>query len=694
MHLVQKIASAALLGLALLGLARAQDNDPYLWLEDVHGDRPMAWVSAHNAAALDQLQARPEYQQIRQSVQAMLHSNARLSEVTMHGGWLYNFWVDGEHQRGVWRRATMAQYRSADPAWETVIDLDQLATAEHEKWVWHDAVCLYPKAERCLVLLSRGGGDAHVVREFDTVTRRFVDDGFTLPEAKSDVAWIDHDTLLVATDSGPGSTTISGYARIVREWRRGTPLSAARTLYEGKADDMRVSAEKTFTPGHAYQFITRTINYYNSELFLREDGKLAKVPVPADAQTYTLDDQLIIQLNSDWEVSGVRYPQGALLATDLRRFMRGARRFAVLFTPTPSSSLDGVTATRGALLLNILDNVRNRLVEARRVSGQWRQRKVDAPAFGQLSVAALDPAASGDYILKVTDFLHPTTTYLAHTGSDARTLLKSMPAFFEADAYTVQQFHAVSQDGTRVPYFVVMNKLARMDGSNPTMLNAYGGFQLPMKPHYLGPMGDAWLKHGGVYVLANIRGGGEFGPAWHQAAVKQNRQRAFDDFLAVAEDLIQRRITSPRHLGISGRSNGGLLVGAAMTQRPDLFNAVVCGAPLLDMRRFSKLLAGASWIAEYGDPDDPQQWAYIGKYSPYQNVLQDRHYPRVLFTTSTSDDRVHPGHARKMAARMQEQGHDVLYWENTEGGHAAAASIDQEVQWWAITYSFLLAQLK
>jgi prolyl oligopeptidase len=694
MHLYQKIASAALIGLALLGHARAQETDPYLWLEEVHGAKPMEWVAAHNTASLGELQARPEYKEIQQSVQTMLNSSARLPDVTMHGGFLYNFWVDASHQRGVWRRATMAQYRRAAPAWETVLDLDQLAATENEKWVWHDVVCLAPKAERCLVLLSRGGGDAHVVREFDMATRRFVDDGFTLPEAKTDVAWIDRDTLLVATDFGPGSTTTSGYARVVKEWKRGTPLSAARTLYEGKTDDMRVSAEKKFTPGHAYQFVTRTVNFYSSELFLREGGKLTKVAVPADAQTYTLDGQLIIQLNSDWDVNGVHYPEGVLLATDLRRFMRGERHFAVLFTPTPASSLDGVTVTRGALLLNVLDNVRNRLVEARLVNGQWRQRKVDAPAFGQLSATALDALVSDDYILKVTDFLHPTTTYLARVGSDQRTMLKSMPAFFDGDPYTVQQFHAVSKDGTRLPYFVVMDKRAPMDGSNPTLLNAYGGFQLPMKPYYLGPMGDTWLKHGGVYVLANIRGGGEFGPAWHQAAVKQNRQRAFDDFLAVAEDLIARKITSPRHLGISGRSNGGLLVGAALTQRPDLFNAVVCGAPLLDMRRFSKLLAGASWIAEYGDPDDPEQWAYIGKYSPYQNVREDQHYPRVLFITSTSDDRVHPGHARKMAARMQQQGHDVLYWENTEGGHVAATSIAQEVQLWAVTYSFLLAQLK
>ncbi|MBV7538630.1 prolyl oligopeptidase family serine peptidase [Duganella sp. sic0402] len=694
MNLYQKIASMALLALALPRLASAQDSDPYQWLEEVRGERQMQWVAGQNTTALRELQSTPEYEEILHSVRTALNTSVRLPEVTQHGRFLYNFLIDAEHQRGVWRRTTMQQYQRQQPAWETIIDVDQLAARENEKWVWHDAQCLYPQARRCLILLSRGGGDAHVVREFDTVARRFIEDGFRLPEAKSEVSWIDQNTLLVGTDFGAGTLTASGYARVVKEWKRGTPLAEARTLYEGAADDMRISAHHQLTAGEGLQFVTRTINFYRSELFWRDHGTLRKLPVPDDAQTFVLGGQLAIQLNSDWDVNGKRYPQGALLATDLRRLVGGERQLAVLFTPTPASSLDGVTVTRGALLLNILDNVRNRLVEVRRVGQQWRQRKVDAPAFGQLEASALDPLASDDYILKVTDFLNPTTTYLGRIGNDQRTLLKAMPAYFDASAYKVQQFHAASKDGTQVPYFVVMSKQARLDGGNPTLLNGYGGFQIPMKPHYLGPMGDAWLKHGGVYVLANIRGGGEFGPSWHQAAVKQNRQRAYDDFLAVAEDLIQRKITSPRHLGISGRSNGGLLVGVAFTQRPDLFNAVICGAPLLDMQRFTKLLAGPSWMAEYGDPDDPAQWAYLSKYSPYQNVLKDRHYPRVLFTTSTSDDRVHPGHARKMAARMEEQGHDVLYWENTEGGHSVAASIEQEVQWWAATYSFLLKQLK
>jgi prolyl oligopeptidase len=694
MRSYQKLAGGMVLGLAALGQAHAQKGDPYQWLEEVSGEKPMAWVKEQNAIALKELQTRPEYPAVNERLRTILNSRERIPFVAKHGDYLYNFWRDAQHTRGIWRRTTMQQYQRTEPEWETVIDLDQLASDEKENWVWHGAHCMYPKGDRCLVSLSRGGGDAHVVREFDTTTRSFVKDGFTLPEAKSDIAWIDNDTIFVSTDFGEGSMTTSGYPRIVKEWKRGTPLTAARTLYEAKSEDLGVGAYKDFTPGYDHQFISRQIGFYASELFLREGDKLTKVDKPDDANAYTVRDQLIFELRSDWDVNGQRYPQGALLATDFRKFMAGERQFDVLFTPTPTSSLDGVAATRSTLMLNILENVKSRIVEFTRVDGKWQQRKVDAPAFGTLEVHSLDAIASDDYFLTVTDFLNPTTMYLAHSGNDQRTALKSLPGFFDARPYVVKQFQATSRDGTQVPYFVVMNKQARLNGKNPTVLYGYGGFEVSMKPFYSGTTGEAWLKQGGVYVLANIRGGGEFGPRWHQAALKENRQRAFDDFIAVAQDLIKRKVSSPRHLGIMGGSNGGLLVGAALTQRPDLFNAVVCQVPLLDMQRYSKLLAGASWMGEYGDPDDPKQWSYISKYSPYQNVFKDKHYPRVLFTTSTRDDRVHPGHARKMVAKMKDQGHDVLYWENTEGGHAGAANNDQQAQMWALTYTFLLQQLK
>ncbi|WP_374583247.1 prolyl oligopeptidase family protein [Pseudoduganella sp.] len=695
MRSYRKMASGVVLGLAAAGGAYAQQQpDPYLWLEDVAGEKPLAWVKEQNAIAEKELQAQPDYKGIHDRLKTILNSKERIPYVSKQGDYYYNFWRDAVHTRGIWRRTTLEQYQKAEPQWETVLDIDKLAADEKENWVWHGASCLYPKGEKCLVQLSRGGGDAHVVREYDIAQRAFISDGFNLPEAKSDISWIDADTVFVSTDFGAGSMTTSGYPRIVKEWKRGAPLAAAATLYEARNEDLGVGAYKDFTPGHSHQFISRQIGFYASELFLRDGGKLTKVEKPDDANAYTVRDQLVIDLRSDWTINGATYKQGSLLATDFKRFMAGERRFEVLFTPTATSSLDGVSATRSALLLNVLDNVKNRLVELRHIDGKWQQRKVDAPAFGTLGVQALDPVDSDQYFLTVTDFLTPTTMYLAQAGSDQRTALKSLPAYFDAKPYTVQQHMAVSKDGTKVPYFVVMAKKAKLNGKNPTILYGYGGFEVSMKPFYSGSTGEAWLKQGGAYVLANIRGGGEFGPRWHQAALKENRQRAFDDFTAVAQDIIKRKITSPRHLGIMGGSNGGLLVGTALTQRPDLFNAVVCQVPLLDMQRYSKLLAGASWMGEYGDPDDPKQWAYISKYSPYQNVFKDKHYPRVLFTTSTRDDRVHPGHARKMVAKMKEQGHDVLYWENTEGGHAGAANNDQQAQMTAQTYAFLLKQLK
>ncbi len=693
------MVAKAVLGLAALGAASAQaqaqggGSDPHGWLEDVGGDRPLSWVRAHNDATERELGG-AVHEALRARLQTILDARDRIPYAGKHGDWLYNFWRDAHHVRGIWRRTTLAEYRKEAPAWETVIDLDQLARDEHENWVWAGVSCLEPRGERCLVSLSRGGGDARVVREFDLKERAFVAGGFALPEAKSSIGWIDRDTIFVATDFGPGSMTSSGYARIVKEWKRGEPLANARTVFEAEATDLSASAWKDATPGFEREFVSRQIDFYTGELFLREGGKLVRIDKPRDANAWAVRDQLLVELRSDWAVDGRSWPQGSLLAIDFAAFLRGERNFEALFTPSATTSLDGVAVTKNALLLTVLDKVKNRVVELRRDGKGWRRRDVAAPAIGTLAVSALDDVESDQYFLTVTDFLHPSTLYLGQVGADARERLKAMPAYFDASPYKVEQFEARSKDGTMVPYFVVMARKAKLDGKNPTVLYGYGGFEVSLKPSYSGMIGNAWLDQGGVYVLANIRGGGEFGPRWHQAALKGNRQKAYDDFIAVAQDLIKRKVTSPRHLGIMGGSNGGLLVGAALTQRPDLFNAVVCQVPLLDMRRYHQLLAGASWMGEYGDPDDPKQWEFIGKYSPYHNVFKDKHYPRVLFTTSTRDDRVHPGHARKMAALMQDQGHDVLYWENTEGGHAGAANNAQTARMWALTYTFLLKQLK
>jgi prolyl oligopeptidase len=672
------------------------EQDPYLWLEDVASSQALGWVGERNRETEAELAQRPDYAALRTRLKTILDSKDRIPYVGRHGDWFYNFWRDADHERGIWRRTTLEEYRKPAPHWDTVLDLDQLARDEDENWVWAGASFLKPRGDRCLVSLSRGGGDAHVVREFDLASLAFVEDGFSLPEAKGSAGWIDRDTVFVATDFGPGSMTDSGYPRVVKEWKRGTPLASARLVYEASADDLSASGWFDYTPGHERQFVQRQIGFYSSELFVRDaaSGALARVDKPEDADAFTVRDQLLIQLRSDWTVGGTCYPQGALLATGFKDFMSGGRNFTALFTPTTTTSLEDVGATRDAILLTVLDKVKNRIVELRHVDGAWQRREVDAPGMGALGLYAVDEIESDQYFLTVTDFLTPSSLYLAQTGSHERALLKSMPAFFDASPYTVSQFEAASKDGTPVPYFVVAQRGVRLDGANPALLYGYGGFEVSLTPFYSGVTGAAWLERGGIYVLANIRGGGEFGPRWHQAALKDQRQNAFDDFLAVAEDLIARGFTRPPHLGIMGGSNGGLLVGAALTQRPDLFGAVVCQVPLLDMRRYHQLLAGASWMGEYGDPDDPDEWAYIGKYSPYHRVSPTERYPRVLFTTSTRDDRVHPGHARKMAARMREQGHDVLYWENTEGGHAGAANNEQTATMWALTYTFLWKQLK
>jgi prolyl oligopeptidase len=679
--------------MATQGLAQLPD-DPWRWLEDLEGEAALAWVGERNAACLAELEASQHYAPLHARLRTIFNSRERIPFVTRHKGQYYNFWRDDSHARGVWRRTSAEQFLLAEPDWETVLDLDRLAREEGENWVWAGARFLPPDGQRCLLSLSRGGGDASVVREFDLAARAFAADGFCLPEAKGSASWIDHDTLLVATDFGPGTLTAAGYPRTVRQWRRGTPLDGATLVYEAGQDDLNAAGWKVFTPGCDWQFIERQITFYTSELFVREGDTLRQVGKPDDATAWTARDQLLIELRSDWTVGQRTWPQGALLAIGFTRFMAGERHFEMLFEPSPARSLDKVTMTADALLLTELDNVSNRVVELRHANGRWQRRTVASPGFGSLDVAAEDPYGSDRYFMTVNDFLTPTTLYLAHVGSDARTALKSMPAWFDAARCQVRQYQAQSRDGTAIPYFVVMPADAPLDGSNPTVLYGYGGFEISLKPSYSAVTGAAWLEHGGIHVVANIRGGGEFGPRWHQAALREKRQLAFDDFIAVAQDLIARGLSSARRLGIMGGSNGGLLVGAAMTQRPDLFHAVVCQVPLLDMRRYHQLLAGASWMGEYGDPDLEADWEFIGSYSPYHQVRAGQRYPRALLTTSTRDDRVHPAHARKMVARMQEQGHDVLYWENTEGGHAGAANNAQQARMWALTYSFLLDTLR
>jgi prolyl oligopeptidase len=635
-------------------------EDPYLWLEDVTGERALAWVKQQDAISTRELEASPDFEPIRRRLLSILDSKERIPYVEKHGAYCYNFWRDDKNVRGLWRRTTLAEYKKAEPAWEVVLDLDQLSSKEKENWVWKGDEILYPTFDRCLLLLSRGGADATVVREFDLNAKAFVTNGFYLPEAKSDVTWRNRDTLYVGTDFGPGSLTTSGYPRVVKEWTRGSALKEAKLVFEGKPEDVGVGAKVVHDHGRTYEFIQRSVTFFTDQEFVRRGDEWTRIDKPDDAAVSTFEDQLLLKLRTDWTVSGKTWPGGALLAADFDSYLKGERKFSVLFEPTDRKSLAGTSDTKHYLILNELENVRNRLYVLQHKDSGWTRSPLDAPAFGSVNATGVDPDESDDYFMTVTDFLTPSSLHLGTLGRPEREKLKSLPVFFKADGMEISQHEAVSKDGTKVPCFQVSRKGLQLEGNNPTLLYGYGGFEISMQPTYNAGVGSAWLERGGVYVLANIRGGGEFGPKWHEAARKEHRQRAYDDFIGVAEDLIARKVTSPKHLGIQGGSNGGLLMGVMLTERPDLFKAVVCQVPLLDMRRFNKLLAGASWMDEYGDPDKPEDWTYISRYSPYQNVVKDRQYPRTLFMTSTRDDRVHPGHARKMVARMAALAYTLL----------------------------------
>lgn len=672
-------------------------NDPYLWLEEVQGDKALAWVRERNAVSKSLLQSQPLFADNKAKVLAILNNRDQIPGVTRRGNHLYNFWRDDKNPRGLWRRTSLEEYRKPQPLWDVLLDLDALGKTENENWVWAGSDCLAPDYNRCLISLSRGGADAKVTREFDVSRREFVKDGFVLPEAKSRLNWVDIDTLLVGTDFGPGSLTKSGYVRVIKQWKRGTPLSSAVVVFEGQESDVSAFATVDMTPGYERTIMGRSTDFYNTEISLWVNGRLVKIDKPSDASLSWHREWAFLLLKRDMQVDNRIYKNGSLLAIKFDELLDGKRSYHVLFEPTVTRSLsrEGFSTTRDHVLLNILDNVAGRIEELQFKDSKWQRRDVKVPLTGTLSARGMhDPFVKDDplanhYVMSYLDFLTPASLYLGKAGSDERELLKSNPVFFDSQGMRTEQRFATSKDGTQVPYFVVYPKNYKSDGTNPTVLYGYGGYQISMAPFYSGGWGTTWYQRGGVFVVANIRGGGEFGPAWHQSAIKQNKQKSYDDFAAVAEDLIKAGITQPKHLGIMGGSNGGLLVGAVMVQRPELFGAVVCSVPLLDMQRYHKLLAGNSWMAEYGDPDKPEEWAFISKYSPYQNVKQGVKYPKVLFATSTRDDRVHPGHARKMAARMIEQGHEVLYYENIEGGHGGAADNAQRANLVALENTFL-----
>jgi len=669
----------------------AAADDPFLWLEEVEGDEALAWVEAQNAATLARLRAHPAFDEVYERTLEILSSDDRIPFPSLIGDRVYNFWQDADHPRGLWRRTSWDDYLGGSPRWETVLDVGALGAEEGVNWAFAGARCLAPEYRRCLLSLSRGGADAAEVREFDLEARAFILDGFYLPEAKSSVAWVTEDSLLVATDFGEGSLTTSGYARVAKLWARGTPLDEARTVFEGAPGDVRVGVGNLRSGDRDYAVVSHRPSFFEGSTHVLVADELVRLELPLDASPSLVGDRLVVYLRSDWEIGGRTFPQGAVIAAGIDGFLAGAPAFESVVVPTEREVVRRVATTRNYLLVNKLTNVRGELHRYRYDGGRWVGERVPVGAMGSVNSGATSDAHDR-FFLTYTSFLQPTALYVAEPDGTVRVVRES-PALFDASGLTVAQHEATSADGTAIPYFVVHREGMALDGSHPTQLYAYGGFEVAQTPGYSGLLGAAWLERGGVYVLANIRGGGEFGPAWHRSALREHRQRAFDDFIAVAEDLVARGITSPGRLGIRGGSNGGLLVGAALTQRPDLFGAAVSAVPLLDMQRYHLLLAGASWMAEYGDPDDPADWAFIQRYSPYHNLREDAAYPPTLFTTTTRDDRVHPGHARKMAARMAAMGHDVYYFENTEGGHGSGTTPEQQALSWAVTYTYLLARL-
>jgi prolyl oligopeptidase len=691
------------------GLPNLSDlTDPRIWLEDVEGEEALAWVLERNKQAINDI-GEPSEKKTYDRLLDMMDSNEKIPFIgRVLNGLYYNFWQDENHAKGIWRRCTLEEYRKAEPAWELVLDVDALGEAEGVSWVWGGSTLLdegpdVPK-DRVMLRLSRGGSDATVAREFDLDKKEFVaeaDGGFVLPEAKSQISYKDRDTLLVGGVFGEDEMTESGYSRTVHEWKRGTPLASAPLVYEGDRSDVSVGGFAYLDRGRSYEMRYRSLTFYTSlyELKTMPDGSFERIPVPDDATVGTFADQLLVTLRSEW----LGHPAGAMLAAPVGEFMAAADDEArkatlqILFGPTETASLEASTETRNYLILSVLDDVVTELRFFRYDEPQraWNlERSFREEGLASPSASAVDAEVGDSIWMTSSGYTQPTTLSIADAAApQEQERLKSLPAFFDASGITTTQHFATSADGARVPYFLVCKEDLPLDGTTPTLLYGYGGFEISLTPGYSGGVGAAWLEKGYAYAVANIRGGGEYGPRWHQSALKEKRRKAYEDFEAIAKDLCARGVTSAPKLGCQGGSNGGLLTGNMLVRSPELFGAIVCQVPLLDMHRFHTLLAGASWMGEYGNPEE--EWeAFLSQYSPYHNIEPGTSYPPILFTTSTRDDRVHPGHARKMVGKLIEMGNgETYYYENMEGGHGGAADNKQRAFMSTLAYDFLEQQL-
>lgn len=669
----------------------SESADPYLWLEEIEGEKALEWARAQNKITDEAFTSLPLFTELRDKFLTVFNDKERVIYPDMVGNNVYNLWQDEQNERGIWRRMSREDFLNGKNNWEVVLDLDKLSAEENRKWVFGGATWLGPEYNLCLLNLSDGGKDESVIREFDASTKTFVTGGFTVSESKGSAAWIDENNILVATNYGSGTMTTSGYPSIVKLWKRGADPAGAETLLTTDTATMGIFVSSMNVRGKQYTFVDLKKGFYETETFLYTTEGLRRIEVPADVNFYGMHgDDVLLYLQSDWTIGNETFKSGSLVSYDLPGFLSGKILVRTIYQPEERTSFVSVLSAKDFVVVSTMENVQGKLKIFRSEEGKWVENPVPVPEFGTVWLVSADDQTD-DYFFSFSNPLTPSTLY--YGDGDKITVLKKQKEYFDASGMEVNQYEAISKDGTAIPYFIVHPKDMVCDGKNPTLIYGYGGFNIPYQPGYSSVAGIGWLAQGGVYVIANIRGGGEFGPAWHHAALKEKRQNAYDDFFAVAEDIISKKITSPQYLGVYGWSNGGLLTGVALTQRPDLYNAVVIGAPLLDMKRYSHMLAGASWMDEYGNPDNPEDWAYISKFSPYQNVNKQTSYPEPLFITSTKDDRVHPGHARKMAAKMIGMGHPVYYHETIEGGHGAASTNAQEAEMEALTYTYLNKKL-
>ena len=666
-------------------------SDPYLWLENVEGADALDWVKSQNKITETRYAESEEFSSTYEELLKEYQSTDRIPYASVQGGMMYNFWRDEKNVRGLWRRTTIESYKTDNPEWETLLDIDELAEKENENWVYKGSNCLAPNYDKCLLRLSIGGKDAVVVREFDLVKKTFVENGFNTTESKQYLSWINENQIMVATNFGEGTMNESGYPKQVKVWTRGENLEDISPIFDGDYTKIFSFPFASIRPDGNYYGVVEGPTFFTQVLHLLKDKELVQIDLPLKMDVAgTFKGSLIVSLDEDWR----DYVSGSLVAVNIEDALNqeiSDTSIELIFTPTEKRFMQGVSLGKDEIYVNVLDNINGKILHFEKVGLNWRESEIKSFGSAALSISSIDEWDEHLFI-SAESFTEPTSLYYSDENKDF-VKIKSLKEKFDPKKYKVEQLYATSADGTQIPYFQVSNVSMETNSSNPTLLYGYGGFQIPSTPSYLGSFARQWLDNGGVYVIANIRGGGEFGPKWHQAALKENRQRAYDDFIAVGETLIENGITSSKHLGIRGGSNGGLLVGAVVTQRPDLFNAVICAVPLLDMYRYDKLLAGASWVDEYGDPDNLEEWSYISKYSPYQNVFAEKEYPEIYFYTSTKDDRVHPGHARKMAKKMLDQGHKVLYYENIEGGHSAAANLKQSAYMTTLQLEYLKEKL-